>query len=261
MKVVLFCGGMGTRMREYSDTIPKPLVNIGPRPIIWHLMRHFAHHGHTEFVLCLGYKGELIRDYFLNYNPVMSEDCSLVKGKPQLPKSGTDVGDWTIHFVDTGLKRNIGERLVAVKHLLADDEMFLANYSDQLCDIDLGAYVDLARRQDRIASFVSVRPPGSYHSVQAQPDGVVSYIGPWADAELWINGGYMLLKREIFDHIEPGDELVEQPFQRLIAKQQLFTHRHTGFWKAMDTYKDKLSFDEDYESGRRPWEVWRKPAG
>lgn len=258
MKVVLFCGGMGTRMREFSETIPKPLVHVGHRPIIWHLMRHFAHFGHTEFVLCLGYKGEMIRDYFLNYNPLMSEDARLEKGVPRLMSSGTDVRDWTIDFVDTGLQRNIGQRLVAVRHLLQGEPLFLANYSDQLCDLDLDAYIRLARAQDRVASFVSVRPPGSYHSVVSRADGVVQHIGPWMDAELWINGGYMLLKNEIFDHIGPEDELVEAPFQRLIERGQLFTHRHTGFWKAMDTYKDKLSFDEAYESGRRPWELWNR---
>ncbi len=256
MKVVLFCGGMGTRMREFSETIPKPLVNVGHRPIIWHLMRHFAHFGHTDFILCLGYKGEMIREYFLNYNPLMSEDCRLEKGKPRLVSQGTDVPDWNIHFVDTGLRRNIGERLFAIKHLLKDEKVFLANYSDQLCDIDLNEYIALANSSAKIASFVAVRPPGSYHSVSTLEDGTVSYIGPWADSELWINGGYLVLRREIFEYMEPGDELVEAPFQRLIKKQQLFAHRHTGFWKAMDTYKDKLSFDEDYENGRRPWELW-----
>lgn len=256
MKVVLFCGGMGTRMREFSETIPKPLVNVGPRPIIWHLMRHFAHFGHKDFILCLGYKGEMIRDYFLHYDPLMSEDCRLEKGVPRLHGRGTDVPDWNIDFIDTGLQRNIGQRLMAVRHLLKDEEMFLANYSDQLSDLDLDVYLDTAKAKNCTASFVAVRPAGSYHSVASDQDGMVSHIGPWAESELWINGGYMLLRREIFDHIEPGDELVEAPFRRLIQKRQLFAYRHAGFWKAMDTYKDKLSFDDDYESGRRPWELW-----
>lgn len=258
MKVVLFCGGMGTRMREFSETIPKPLVHVGHRPIIWHLMRHFAYFGHKDFILCLGYKGEMIREFFLNYKPHMSEDFRLEQGVPKLRSNVTDVRDWNIEFVDTGLRRNIAERLVAVRHLLRGEEMFLANYSDQLCDIDLEQYIGLAKAQQKIASFVSVRPAGSYHTVVTEPDGMVRYIGPWADAELWINGGYMVLRREIFEHIEPGDELVEAPFQRLIAQKQLFSYRHQGFWKAMDTYKDKLSFDEDYESGCRPWELWSR---
>lgn len=258
MKVVLFCGGMGTRMREFSETIPKPLVNVGHRPIIWHLMRHFAHFGHTDFILCLGYKGEMIREYFLNYNPLLSEDCRLEKGTPHLKASGTDVSNWNIDFVDTGIQRNIGQRLMAVRHLLQDEECFLANYSDQLSDLDLDTYVAAARQKNKIGSFVAVRPPGSYHSVVTGSDGTVQHIGPWKDSELWINGGYMLLKREIFDHIEPGDELVEAPFQRLIGKHELFAHQYTGFWKAMDTYKDKLSFDEAYESGARPWELWNR---
>ena len=258
MKVVLFCGGMGTRMREFSETIPKPLVNVGHRPIIWHLMRHFAHFGHTEFILCLGHKGDLIKQYFLNYNPMLSEDCQLVRGVPGLLKAGTDVPDWNIEFVDTGLKRNIGERLVAVRHRLRNEEMFLANYSDQLSDLDLDAYVALAKAKGKIASLVAVRPSGSYHSVSTDADGTVNRIGAWSGAELWINGGYMLLRQEVFDHIQPGEELVEQPFERLAAQQQLFAHQHTGFWKALDTYKDKLTFDEAYESGERPWELWNR---
>lgn len=258
MKVVLFCGGMGTRMREFSETIPKPLVNVGPKPIIWHLMRHFAHFGHTEFILCLGYKGELIRDYFLNYDPLLSEDCRLEKGVPRLHDKGTDVADWSIDFVDTGLHRNIAERLVAVKRFLKDDEMFLANYSDQLSDIDLDVYLSEAKARGKIASFVAVRPSGSYHAVTTDSGGTVKYIGPWSDSELWINGGYMLLRREIFDYIQPGDELVEAPFLRLIENKQLFAYRHAGFWKAMDTYKDKLSFDDTYEKGDRPWEIWNQ---
>ena len=258
MKVVLFCGGMGTRMREFSETIPKPLVSVGHRPIIWHLMRHFAHFGHTDFILCLGYKGDLIKRYFLEYNPMLSEDCRLERGVASRHRTGTDVPDWNIDFVDTGLKRNIGERLVAVRHLLQNEEMFLANYSDQLCDIDLDAYVALASATGKIASIVAVRPSGSYHGLSAAPDGTVTRIGPWSDTELWINGGYMLLRPAVFDYLEPGDELVEAPFQRLVEKRQLFCHRHQGFWKAMDTYKDKLSFDEDFESGRRPWELWAR---
>lgn len=255
MKVVLFCGGMGTRMREFSETIPKPLVTVGNRPIIWHLMRHFAHFGHTEFVLCLGYKGEMIQDWFMKYNPMSGRDCRLDKGVATAHRGGTDVPDWTIDFVDTGLRRNIGERLVAVRHLLANEEMFLANYSDQLCDIDLDTYVTAAKAMGKVASFISVRPAGSYHSVRSDDDGTVSYIGPWSDTEVRINGGYMLLRQSIFDHIEPGDELVEAPFRRLIDKRQLFAYRHDGYWKAMDTYKDKLSFDEEYESGKRPWDL------
>jgi glucose-1-phosphate cytidylyltransferase len=258
MKVVLFCGGMGTRMREFSETIPKPLVSVGHRPIIWHLMRHFAHFGFKEFILCLGYKGDLIRQYFLNYNAMMSEDCRLENGVARRHRHGTDVPDWTIDFIDTGLKRNIGERLVAVRRMLEGEEMFLANYSDQLCDIDLADYVARACSVGKIASVVAVRPTGSYHSLSAAEDGTVTRIGPWSHSDLWINGGYMLLRREIFDYIKPGDELVEAPFQRLIERQQLYCHRHTGFWKAMDTYKDKLSFDEAYESGDRPWELWTR---
>ncbi len=258
MKVVLFCGGMGTRMREHSETIPKSLVHIGHRPIIWHLMRHFAHFGHTEFILCLGYKGDLIKDYFLTYDALRSEDCRLDRGVAKRLKTSTDVPDWTITFVDTGLHRNIGERLVAVRHLLEGEDMFLANYTDQLSDLDLNAYIGEAVAKNKVASLVAVKSPGSYHSVSMAADGVATRIGPWSDSEIWINGGYMLLHQSVFDHIQPGEELVEQPFQRLITQGQLFCHRHHGFWKAMDTYKDKLAFDEAYDHDERPWELWNR---
>jgi glucose-1-phosphate cytidylyltransferase len=256
MKVVLFCGGLGTRMREFSETIPKPLVNVGQRPIIWHLMKYYAHFGHTEFILCLGFKGELIRDYFLNYNPLLFEDCCLERGTPRLNDRGSDVPDWTIYFADTGLHSNIAERLLAVRHLLAGDEVFLANYSDQLCDLDHDAYLDAVRASGSVASFVAVRPSGSFHSAHIDDGGLVSHLGPWANSEVWINGGFMVLRRAIFDYIEPNDELVEAPFQRLIAERRLYAHRHRGFWKAMDTYKDKLAFDDFSSNGSRPWEVW-----
>lgn len=259
MKVVLFCGGLGTRLREQSGTIPKPLVPIGERPIMWHMMKYYAHFGHTDFILCLGYKGEMIKDYFLDYKSYVGADVvHKLKGKVEVPTT-TDVNDWNITFVNTGLHSNIGQRLLAVKDLLKDEEMFLCNYSDQLSDLNLEEYLKLFYQQDNaVAGIVGVRPSQSFHNVIIEDDGQVSTIEPVSVSDFWINGGYIVLRQEIFNYIEDGDELVVEPFQRLIKERKLFAHKYKGFWAAMDTFKDKITFDRMEARGDRPWEVWNK---
>ena len=158
MKVVIFCGGLGTRLREYSDTIPKPLVNIGDRPIIWHLMKYYAHYGHKDFILCLGYRGDLIKDYFLKYNECASNDFVLSEGGRKIELFSEDISDWRITFVDTGLKSNIGQRLKIVEKHLDGEEIFLANYADGLSDYPLDTHIDHFRSTNAIASFAAVRP-------------------------------------------------------------------------------------------------------
>ena len=258
MKVVLFCGGLGTRLREYSDVVPKPLVNIGYRPIIWHLMRYYAHFGHKDFILCLGYRGDMIKEYFLNYNECLSNDFIMKGGGKDVELLSSDINDWRITMVDTGHKSNIGQRLMAVKEHLAGEEMFLANYSDGLCNLDMDKYVDYFNNHNGIASFLGVRPSQSFHAVKTDADGVVDEITPVADADFWINGGFMILRNEIFNYMQPGEELVEEPFGRLIPEKKLLSYKYTGFWASMDTFKDKKRFDELYESGNRPWEVWKE---
>ncbi|AFY96322.1 glucose-1-phosphate cytidylyltransferase [Chamaesiphon minutus] len=256
MKVVLFCGGLGTRLREYSETIPKPMVEIGYRPIIWHLMRYYAHFGHKDFILCLGYRGDYIRNYFINYNECLSNDFVLSQGGRNIQLYNNDIEDWTITFVDTGLNTNIGQRLVAVKSYLQDDNVFLANYADGLSDLDLNLYLDRFYKQDKIASFLCVQPSQSFHVVSVDNDSLVQSIEPATDANLWINGGFFALKKEIFDYIKPGEELVIEPFQRLIDRKQLIGYRNPGFWACMDTLKEKITFDEMYAKGEMPWNVW-----
>ena len=256
MKVVLFCGGLGTRLREHSETIPKPLVTIGNRPILWHLMQYYAHYGHREFILCLGYRGDLIRQYFLEYDARLSEDFVMNCGQTNLLHRHSDVADWSIRFVDTGMKTNIGSRLVAVKDLLKDEPMFLANYSDQLTDLPLDGYLTRFERTGATAGFLAVRPSQSFHLVQLGGDGLVKELTPVEDSAVWINGGFMALRPEVFDYIHQGEELVVEPFTRLISEGKLYSEHYTGFWKSMDTFKDKLAYDEAYTSGIRPWEVW-----
>lgn len=258
MKVVLFCGGLGTRLREHSDTIPKPLVSVGHLPIIWHLMRYYAHFGHTEFILCLGYRGNMIREYFLNYREYMSNDFTLSLDGQQVDLHGRDTANWKITFVDTGLHSNIGQRLTAVRKYLGDDAMFLANYSDGLSDLPLDVMIEQARAKPAIASFASVRSSQSFHVVQSTADGVVTSVAPLRHDDFAINGGYFVLRREIFDYMRPGEELVEQPFARLIERQLLSTYHHKGFWQAMDTFKDKITFDRMEAQGACPWMLWKK---
>jgi glucose-1-phosphate cytidylyltransferase len=254
---VLFCGGLGTRLREHSNTIPKPLVTIGPRPILWHLMRHYAHFGHKQFVLCLGYGGEQIRDYFLNYNPYVTGDVTIGPGQRRVASSESDISDWQITMVDTGLHANLGERLVAVRRHLEGEGMFLANYSDQLSDLDFAEYHGAFLASNAAVGFLSVRPRQSYHYVEASPKGIVKSLQSAATADHWINGGYFICRQSIFDYIEPGEELVEQPFARLAAREQLWTYRYNGFWQTMDTFKDKITFDRMWGQRDLPWQVWR----
>lgn len=260
MKVVLFCGGLGTRLREHSDTIPKPLVTVGYRPILWHLMRYYAHYGHKHFILCLGYRGDLVRDYFLNYRETMTNDFTLseVGNGNRIDVHTHDTEGWRITFVDTGLHSNIGQRLLRVREHLEDQEVFLANYADGLSDLPLDQLLQDFHRRDVVGSFASVRSSQSFHAVHARPDGIVDAIGAMPEQELWINGGYFVLRREIFDHIREGEELVEAPFRRLIAERKLSTFKWAGFWQSMDTLKDKISFDRMEAKGECPWMVWRR---
>jgi glucose-1-phosphate cytidylyltransferase len=258
MRVVLFCGGLGMRLRDYSDSIPKPMVPIGYRPLIWWVMKYYAHFGHRDFVLCLGHKGDVIKEYFLNYNECRSNDFVLSQGGRKVDLLQKDIEDWRITFVDTGVNANIGERLRAVAPFVSDQEMFLANYSDGLTDFNLPLMIDEFQRGDQIATFLSVRPNYTFHFVKRSDDGIVTSIDDVLSANSWINGGYFVLRREIFDHLHPGEELVEEPFQRLIAKQKLATHAYEGFWRCVDTFKDLQALEQLYAKGRAPWEVWRR---
>ncbi len=256
MKVVLFCGGKGMRLREFSETTPKPLVPVGPRPIIWNLMRYYAHYGHRDFILCLGHGGEKFKKYFLEYNECMSNDFVLSKGGKDVELLNTDIGDWTITFVDTGIESCIGERLAAVKDFVKDEEMFLANYSDGLSDLPLDQYVDRFAKTDNVAAFVTVPIPHSFHIVEMGEGQAVASLTDVTESNLRINGGFFALRPEIFEYMEEGDELVLAPFERLIKKNKLMAYQHDGFWRSMDTFKDKLTLDAMATTGDAPWRVW-----
>jgi glucose-1-phosphate cytidylyltransferase len=261
MKVVLFCGGLGMRLREYSEAVPKPMVNIGLRPILWHVMRYYAHYGHKDFILCLGYKGEVIKDYFLNYKETVSNDFVLSEGGKRIELLNSDIHQWKITFADTGLTSNIGQRLKAVEKHLEGEEEFLANYTDLLADVPLPDVIDFSRKNGKVGCFVSVPPTQSFHLVTVGDKGVVKSIRHIGEAGVRINGGYFVFKKDIFKYMRDGEELVHEPFTRLIDEQQLIAYNHDGFWACMDTFKERQLLEDMYSRGQTPWEVWRPSAG
>ncbi|MCX6827577.1 MAG: sugar phosphate nucleotidyltransferase [candidate division Zixibacteria bacterium] len=258
MKVVLFCGGMGMRLREYSDTIPKPMVPIGYRPILWNVMKYYAHYGYKDFILCLGYKADMIKEYFINYNEYISNDFLLAKGGKELILYNNDIEDWKITFADTGLVSNIGQRLKAVEKYLVDEEVFMANYSDGLTDFPLPMLTDLFMKSGKTACLLSVRPNQSYHIVSSSDDGIVRGINGVQRSDIWVNGGYFILRKEFFKYLGDGEDLVQEPFCRLIETNELISYKHHGFWVSMETFKDKQMLDDMYQRGETPWEVWKK---
>jgi glucose-1-phosphate cytidylyltransferase len=264
VKVVLFCGGLGLRLREHSERVPKPMVPIGYRPILWHVMKYYAHFGHKDFVLCLGYKADVVKEYFLDYNEALSNDFVL-NGNGHDGRHGnhvellsTDIHDWRITFADTGLHANIGQRLKASQRYLDGEDVFLANYGDVLTDAPLPGLIDDFLRKDKVAAFISVKPTYTFHVVTAQEDGVVERIDDVRVSDIWINGGYMILRKEIFDYIGEGEELVREPFQRLIKQDLLLAYRYEGFWAPMDTLKDQQDLESQYEAGNPAWAVWQR---
>jgi len=253
MKVVLFCGGLGMRMRDGVTSGPKPMAMIGDRPLMWHVMRYYAHYGHTDFVLCLGYGASHVKDFFLNYDETRSNDFVLEGGDRQVKLFKTDIADWRITFVDTGQRSSIGERLRAVRTHLQGEEAFLANYSDGLSDLDLDAYLDYFRRRDKIATFLSVAAPHTFHIVRADADDHVEKMEAVGRSVVRINGGFFAFKQEIFDHMRDGEDLVLDPFDRLMAKRELLAYPFDGFWRNMDTLKDRQDLDELWSQGEAPW--------
>jgi glucose-1-phosphate cytidylyltransferase len=257
MKVVLFCGGLGLRMREASPRIPKPMVPIGNRPILWHIMKYYAHFGHKDFVICLGHKADVIKDYFLTYNEAIANDFVLSEGGKNIELLGSDMQEWRITFANTGLRAKVGERLLAVRQHLEGEDYFLATYGDAVTNAPLPDMISALIESGKAASFLCVRPKSySFHTVAMNGDGLVTGIESVTDSGLWINGGFFVLRNDIFDSMHAGEELVEEPFRRLIDRGDLLAYRYDGFWEPMDTLKDRDKLETMVESGSSPWQVW-----
>jgi glucose-1-phosphate cytidylyltransferase len=258
MKVVLFCGGYGMRMRDGTSDVPKPMVPLGPRPLLWHVMRYYAHYGHKDFVLCLGYGGHHIKQFFLDYQEATSNDFVLSGGRIDL--LGSDISDWTITFVDTGLASPIGERLRRVRHLLAGEEMFLANYADVLTDAPVDDMVDRFTPTDAVAQLLAVPPQAAFHVVDLDEDNRVQAIRSLKDMQLQENGGYLVLRQEIFDYLHEDCDLISDACAVLAMEGRLSAYPYHGFWHPADTVKERVALEAMYHAGTTPWMPWRRAA-
>jgi glucose-1-phosphate cytidylyltransferase len=255
MKVVLFCGGLGLRMGQDSARTPKPMIALQSHPILWHVMSYYAAHGHKDFILCLGYRAETIKEYFLHYNEALANDFVLTDGGRSLELLTTPHEDWRISFIYTGLHATVGERLKAVERHLDGEDVFLANYSDVLTDAPLPDMIARVTEGDKVGIFLCVRPTYSFHVVDTDVDRVDAVRGlqDVKESDVWINGGYFVFRREIFDYLHDGEDLVNEPFGRLIAERRLLAYPYRGFWAPMDTLKDKHDLESMLESGVAPW--------
>ncbi len=257
MKVVLFCGGLGMRMREGPTSAPKPMNMIGDRPLLWHVMRYYAHFGHTEFILCLGYGAAAVKDYFVHYDETLSNDFTLVAGGRNIEMHSTDITDWNISFIDTGLHSSIGERLMRVRSLVENEEMFLANYADTLTDVPLDQLIDRFRHSpDAVVSMLAVPPVSTHHVVEVGENDEVTGVRAVTDLMQYENGGYFVMRPAIFDELREGEEMVPDAFDRLVPRRQLLAHRYGGFWRAADTFKDRAELEDMYHRGQCPWMLW-----
>lgn len=256
MKVVIFCGGLGVRMGEETQRIPKPMIEIGGRPILWHIMRYYSMWGHDEFILCLGYKGEAVKTWFLSYNGALLNDFVLERDSTgaRVELLSRELEKWRITFVDTGAGSTIGERLKAVQPHIGDDDAFLATYGDGLTNAPLPDVITALEQSRKTAVFLAVRPPFNAHLVSTDEEGHVLAVEDMSRSDLRMNGGFFVFRREILDMIEPGDELVEETFARLISEQELIAYPYDGFFGVMDTIKDRQRLEALHASGKAPWQ-------
>jgi glucose-1-phosphate cytidylyltransferase len=231
------------------------MIPVGHQPILWHIMQYYSNYGHRDFVLCLGYKANIIKDFFLNYRPQSFADCIVSNHGEKVEFLSELPEDWRISLIDTGIWRNIGERLWEVRDHVRGEDMFLANYSDGLCNVDLNDMIARVKKSNKLACFLAIRPPLTYHLVNMDDAGNVKDFVSSSSSDIWINGGYFILKPQIFDYMQPGEELVLEPFKRLIEKDQLMAYKHEGFWRSMDTLRDRQVLQDLVETGETPWSV------
>jgi glucose-1-phosphate cytidylyltransferase len=256
VKVVLFCGGLGMRMREGTTSAPKPMSMIGDRPLLWHVMRYYASFGHTDFVLCLGYGAAAVKEYFLRYDETESNDFTMIGGGREVKMHSTDISDWNIAFIDTGLSSTIGERLMRVRGYVQDEEIFLGNYADTLTDAPLDEMINVFRASDATASMMAVPPVSTHHVVEIDDVGQVTGVREVRELMQFENGGYFILRPAIFDALVEGEDMVPEAFGRLLKDGKLIAQRHFGFWRAADTFKDRAELEEMFRKGQCPWMLW-----
>jgi glucose-1-phosphate cytidylyltransferase len=258
--VVIWCGGKGTRLREETEYKPKPMVEIGGKPILWHIMKIYSHYGFRDFVLALGYKGNLIRDYFANYD-LMNSNVTLRLGSKErvIPRDGHDERDWQVTLVDTGQEAMTGARLKRVQKYVGSGT-FMATYGDAVTSQDIRALVDFHRKQQKqgkIATVTGIRPASRFGELQTDGDSVTAFIEK-PKLKAWVSGGFFVFEQEVFGYVEDSDGCVfeKKPVENLARDGKLAIYKHEGFWHSMDTYKDALDLNELW-ANRPPWRVWR----
>jgi glucose-1-phosphate cytidylyltransferase len=229
---------------------------IGERPLLWHVMRYYAHFGHTDFVLCLGYGASAVKDFFLSYDETRSNDFVLDGGARRVELFKTDISEWRITFVDTGLHSSIGERLRRVRRFVADEPMFLANYADVFTNAPLPDVIARFEASQAVASLLAVPLQSSHHVVDVSEDGIVTQVTPMRDLLQWENGGYFVLRPEIFDYLSEGEDLVEDAIARLVPRGQVLAYSWKGYWSPADTVKERAQLEEMYHQGNCPWMIW-----
>jgi glucose-1-phosphate cytidylyltransferase len=255
VKAVLLAGGFGTRLSEETTDRPKPMVEIGGRPILWHIMKMYSHYGIHDFVVCLGYKGYMIKEYFANYFLHLS-DVTLNLRENRMEVHETYSEPWTVTLVDTGLETMTGGRIRRVAKYL-DNETFVLTYGDGVGDIDVSALVALHRREGRLATITATQPPGRFGQLRIEGSEVEAFVEKPEGDGGWINGGFFVLEPQVLDYIVDDSTVWEQePLQQLAEDGQLTAYRHSGFWLPMDTARDRKRLEELWASGSAPWKVW-----
>lgn len=256
MKVAIFCGGLGTRLSEETQTRPKPMVEIGGRPILWHIMRIYHHFAHRDFTLALGYKGEVIKDYFLNYRSQHCDiDVHLKTGAVQF--SNPVVEDWSVSMVDTGTRTETGGRLRRLRDHLAPHGTFMLTYGDGVSNVDLNALLDFHKSHGRLATVTAVRPPARFGDLNIVDGQVTHFEEKPQSGEGWINGGFFVLEPKVFDYIVDDSTIFERaPLEQLARDGQLMSYKHFGYWQSMDTLRDKLALEALWSAGGAPWANW-----
>ncbi len=257
MKVVILAGGLGTRLSEETEIRPKPMVEIGGHPILWHIMRHYAAYNHNEFFVALGYKGEVIRRYFLDYHYMNRELLTIELSTGKVEMSGSDVGeDWIVHLPNTGQSTNTGGRVKRMKPWIKN-ETFMMTYGDGVSSVDLDALLKFHKERGCIATMTAVRPTARFGTLELENNAVTSFVEKSQIKEGWINGGFFVFEPAIFDYID-GDETVMEAdvLEQLASEGQLAAYLHEGFWQCMDTLRDKRYLESLWQSGGAPWKLW-----
>ncbi|MES2597058.1 MAG: glucose-1-phosphate cytidylyltransferase [Verrucomicrobiota bacterium] len=257
MKVVILCGGLGTRLREETEFRPKPMVPVGGRPILWHIMKTYAAHGHKDFILCLGYKGEVIKDYFRNYNWNTSDITLKLGANPQIQYHSThDEEDWTVTMIDTGEKTLTGGRVKRVLRFIEDDN-FLLTYGDGLTDSDINGSIALHQSQGALLTMTAVRPGGRFGELDIEGDTITSFNEKPEQESAFINGGYMVVNKAIDNYLTDDTTTLErEPMERLADEGQLRAWKHQGFWQCMDNIREMEMLNQMWSSGKAPWKIW-----